>query len=1077
MGRAISVLREILMRVRTVVWASVLMGVWVPAMALPANPTLPPFDPIEATQSLSLKEPYRSLTSKNLNSAAESTAVARYAMVTAARIADSLRVGAYLLDYLDSRPSLRSGRRPSSEDCLASERVIAIALREPGVDSLFLARAYFTRAEMFASSRDFPPADSVHRLCLGIRDRHLPANHPQLAFSCGALTTVNVNMGRQIALVYGKRAVKLSEGRFGPDHFRTAIERYGFAVALNQFGQVARASEECLRAVPVIRKQLGDDHVEVPRFVNALAILAKQNGDYLEARRQQELEWSLIQRRSPMDSTSYVRYLSIASEIRIDLGDYENGLRMAETALAYRLALNPPGDPRVANAKIQLARARIGMGDERGGAALYDSVMADLGRHGGGAPTEYSILMDAQRVRARRDVASARAWTAREQARADSATVFKDAYSAEASRFYMEALIDAGLVNEGLPTFERILRATTEVYGATHQSAVRMRETFARALLAARDARGPAEAREVARQRRADLRSLARGFSEQEALFVARRDGLALDGVLIAALRKGATPADRAGAFAALASSRGLVLEEMARRLREGRASVTPAVVAVLDSLRAARRELSRAMLRPETQPGLAPDAGLAVARSRLARWERALSDQVGTSSSDDELEASSLAQRLAPGEALVSYLHYSTLGAGASSMRRLAAVVLHRDGRTEVHDLVDAAVLEQRVHAWREQVAPRGSSHESLGAATRSARVLGDSLRQAIWDPLARSLAGASRVLVVPDGALQLVDLAALPSKGDGWVIDSEPLIVRLSSERDLLGSASPADGKLVVAVGDPDFDGAGGAVAAAAYRGAPSTCRNFAEVRFAALPGARAEANEVAQHWRSAGTDSVMLLEGGEADEARIKLLAPRLGALHVATHGFFMGEGCGASSETNRGVGRLTTPSKPVPAAPTAAFFSHRPDETLAREQTLRLSGLAFAGANHRAQASVGQEDGVLTAEEIATLDLSHAREVVLSACDTGVGDLSVGEGVFGVQRAFQLAGARHLVMSLWSVDDTSARAWMQAYYAARLESGQPPAEAARTAARTRLSALRHSGAPQHPGSWAGFLATGR
>ena len=116
-------------------------------------------------------------------------------------------------------------------------------------------------------------------------------------------------------------------------------------------------------------------------------------------------------------------------------------------------------------------------------------------------------------------------------------------------------------------------------------------------------------------------------------------------------------------------------------------------------------------------------------------------------------------------------------------------------------------------------------------------------------------------------------------------------------------------------------------------------------------------------------------------------------------------------------------------------------------------------------------------MLTAEEIATLDLSHTQEVVLSACDTGVGDLAVGEGVFGVQRAFQLAGARHMVMSLWPVNDASARAWMQAYYSARLEGRQAPAEAARTAARARLAALRHAGAAEHPSAWAGFIASGR
>ncbi len=1043
-----------------------------------APPTLPAFDPKDATLPVSLKDPYRELTLKNRTAEADSTAEARYAIATRLGVTDSLQMGAYLIDYLETRPNLRAGRRPTPRARVESERALRLAQQYPGIDSLFLARALFVQAEIFATSRTFEPADSVHRIALGIRDRHLPADSPMLSFSLGALTTANQYLNRPISLVYGERSLKILEQRSGPDHFRTALARYAFAAALNQFGQVARATVECSRAVPIIRKQLTDDHLEVPRFINAQAILAKGNGDYLEARRLQELELSLIQRRTPPDSIALARYMGLATEIRNDLGDYATALPMAEQTYAMFTSLYPRGDPHIAEAHVQLARAYVGVGDFATGAAWFDSVNAGTrGAHGSTTQSEYAVLLQAQQVRARRDTTTALAWAAGVLAGEDSSHVVPDAYEAEAVRFQLETLVDAGMVRRGLPAYERVLASTTSIYGPSHQSVVRMREALVRALLAARDPRGPNEAREVARQRRADLRALARGFSEQEALFVARRDGLALDPVIVAALARGASAGERTDALAALASSRGLVLEEMARRLREGRVSAAPAVAVAIDSLRLSRRELSRAMLRLESQPGLAPDAGVAVERSHVARWERTLADQLGEQPAADEIATGALAARLESGEVLVSYAHYQTLGAGTPSTRRLAAFVLHANGRAEAFDLADASALERKMSAWRETVSPRGLDPKALAEATTQARVVGDSLRRVVWDPLARSLQGARRVLVVPDGSLQLLDLAVLPAKSKGWLVDAAPLIVRLSSERDLLVPSAAGAGELALAIGDPDFEQSGVALAVATYRGAPSSCRGFADVRFAPLPGARAEADDVAKHWRSAGIDSVLLLEGGDADEARIKLLAPRLRALHVATHGFFMGEGCAGPDEAVRGVGRLTKPAAPKPTAPTAPFFSHRPTELAAREQTLRLAGLALAGANRRAFASATEEDGVLTAEEIATLDLSHTQEVALSACDTGVGDLAVGEGVFGVQRAFQLAGARHMVMSLWSVDDASARAWMQAYYSARLEGRQAPAEAARTAARARLAALRRAGAAEHPSAWAGFIASGR
>jgi hypothetical protein len=96
---------------------------------------------------------------------------------------------------------------------------------------------------------------------------------------------------------------------------------------------------------------------------------------------------------------------------------------------------------------------------------------------------------------------------------------------------------------------------------------------------------------------------------------------------------------------------------------------------------------------------------------------------------------------------------------------------------------------------------------------------------------------------------------------------------------------------------------------------------------------------------------------------------------------------------------------------------------------------LSGLAFAGANKRQSARWAEDDGILTAEEIASLDLHGVEWAVLSACDTGVGEIKAGEGVFGLRRAFQVAGARTVIMSLWSVEDRATREWMAALYRER------------------------------------------
>ena len=188
-------------------------------------------------------------------------------------------------------------------------------------------------------------------------------------------------------------------------------------------------------------------------------------------------------------------------------------------------------------------------------------------------------------------------------------------------------------------------------------------------------------------------------------------------------------------------------------------------------------------------------------------------------------------------------------------------------------------------------------------------------------------------------------------------------------------------------------------------------------------------------------------------------------------------------GSSSATNatawwrRGRGRwgASTSGAAKEKAPPASRPRGRRQQ-LAPENPLLLSGLAFAGANERSLAGADEDDGILTAEEVAGLDLTGLDWAVLSACDTGLGVVRVGEGVLGLRRAFQTAGARTVIMSVWSVEDRSTRQWMRALYQARFERGLDTADAVHQAALSTLRARRSATASGHPFFWAGFVAAG-
>jgi CHAT domain-containing protein len=357
-----------------------------------------------------------------------------------------------------------------------------------------------------------------------------------------------------------------------------------------------------------------------------------------------------------------------------------------------------------------------------------------------------------------------------------------------------------------------------------------------------------------------------------------------------------------------------------------------------------------------------------------------------------------------------------------------------------------------------------------------------GEALRKSVWDPLVLHLNGARLVFVVPDGALHQVNLASLPAPDGAYLIETGPLLHHLSAERDLVPLETRAAlGEGLLALGAPDFDDrsqfaalapgdrpGSRAVATLAsltpFRGQRSACGDFASMEFPALPASRREVDEVVDLWNegSEGRGEAVRLIGAAASEAAFKTRGPGMRVIHLATHGFFLEGRCpSAIGEARRAAGG--TDQAPDPPAE-------------AGENPLLLTGLALTGANYRNAAGPDEEDGILTAEEVAALDLSGVEWAVLSACDTGLGLVRPGEGVLGLRRAFQAAGARTLLTSLWAVDDEAARQWMRALYEARFTRGMRTAESVREASLMLLRQRRNEGRSTHPFHWAGFVASG-
>ena len=273
--------------------------------------------------------------------------------------------------------------------------------------------------------------------------------------------------------------------------------------------------------------------------------------------------------------------------------------------------------------------------------------------------------------------------------------------------------------------------------------------------------------------------------------------------------------------------------------------------------------------------------------------------------------------------------------------------------------------------------------------------------LYTAFWKPFVDKLGGRSSVYFSPDGAYNLINLNLLKNT-KGYLLD-QYRITLLSNLKDLLGEHDTQASRTAVFVGRPEYalskttnsiNEPEPGLTTRALRDA--SLEELKNADFQDLPGTEDEVAQGASILEHSGWNTTKALGAGASESVVKHVDSP--GLLHLATHGFFIQEGNGI-------------------------------------DPMLR-SGLVFSGVKNQ-QAS-NNEDGVLTAYEACGLDLDNTRLVVLSACETGTGELMNGEGVYGLQRAFMIAGADNLIMSLWKVDDTATQKLMGHFYTALARS---------------------------------------
>jgi CHAT domain-containing protein/tetratricopeptide (TPR) repeat protein len=907
---------------------------------------------------------------------------------------------------------------------------IALIEEELGPDHLLLEDRLYLLGITRGAMGLYEGAEKVLLRMLAMREKRLGPDHWLVARALGGLGSVYSAQGRyaELEIVY-KRSLAIREKVMGPEHPALGYDLQSLGWLYTTMGRYADAEPMYRRALEVRLKSYGPENKYVAASMASLAGLYYTQRDYARAEHLFKEAISVREAAVGPDHPSLAADLSGLAGVYEVQERYDEAEPLRLRALSIREASLGPDHANVGMALVGLGDLYVVRGEYARAESLFERALAiwevALGPDHPKVGSGLASLADLNYRRGR---------------------------YGEAEEVYLRVL---DIYEEAMGPDHNYVASTLEQICGLY----RMQGRHEEAVHLATRAVGI---------RHRNFTYNAPVLSERDALAFSVYLRESVDNYLSCFLDSrtdGGDGGEVTGAADILVSTKGLVSDVVLERQRSVVDEADSTTQALARTLRYTKFQLSQVFVEGpgedleayrsevDSLSGLARDLEAELARASASFRLRQEAGKV---------DAAGVAARLPENAVLVEYVRYNHRELKPGRLiPRYVMLVLRPAGDAFITALGDASEIDGLVQDWHGhmmRVAESGSEPTIIDLTEHDE--LSRRLYDVVWRPAAELAGGAGAIIVAPDGALNTLAFGCLRDGGSEYLIEKHRF--HYASAGRHVFRPEPAGGEAMglFALGDPDFGAvASERVAAArasgdsvvqvafATRNVRSACSELGDVEVTPLPGTRREVELIAGAWERATVEPVIACYGEEASEERFKAEAPGRRVIHLATHGYFLGGAC-------------------------------RPEDVGADyvgENPLLLSGLFFAGANlHGAGAdSAGADDGILTAYEVSGMNLDGAELVVLSACETGLGEVAEGEGVYGLRRAFQMAGAQTVVSALWPVSDKATADLMGRLY---LEPEGGPAGTLREAQLESIRALREDGLPDHPFTWAAFIAVG-
>lgn len=918
----------------------------------------------------------------------------------------------------------------------------ALSLREQffGPSHPDVATSLNVLGELYRGVGSYPQGESFTQRALALREQIFGPTHPDVAMSLNNLGGFHEIQGRYSqAKPFYQRALAIFEQTLGPTHPRVATSLNNLAALAWFQGNYAEAEPLYQRALAIFEQALGPTHPDVATSLNNLAALHRSKGDYVEATLFYQRALTILEQAFGPDHPRVAISLHGLGGLHHAVGrsaEAESLVRRAATILEQSLG---PHHPRIASVTNTLATIYSAQNKYEQAEPLYQRALA--------------------------------VW---EQTVGPSHPDFAQGLQGLASVYHAQ-----GKYEQAISFRQRALAIHEQALGSIHPTVATALSDLVVSFLAQGDTtRAVTLMRRVHDIREHNLPGIFMMGAESGKLAAMAL----IAGETSAAVGLHATFAPDSSealdlALLTVLHRKGRVIEVMADNLSILRRHAPPEEQALLEQWAVMQGELATFMLKgPGNQPAAYAKRLLELAL-QVQQLEAQLSAHSAAFRTQFQPVSLDQVQAAIPDDAvLIEIFSYLPLNPQARSQeerwgsRRYMAYILHRQGSPRWLDLGEVMPIDRTVDRLREELRNPERFHVKEVARELDALVM---------EPIRPLLGKAQHLLFAPDGALNLVPVSVFVDEAQRYLVERYT-ISYLSTGRDLvrLSNAPPATLQPPLVIGNPDFDAAEPLSqiepAVITLSSAPRQLLSTYEERLSHIdsPETAAIAKKVLHTYFDQSSLHFDPLPGTAEEVAAVQRLLPQSQLLtaaaasktalkqvrqpyllHIATHGFFL-----AGQQPQLLPTRdLSLISAPAPGLLSGVQMPH----------PLLRSGLALAGANTRLS---GSTEGIVTAMEIAALDLWGTALVVLSACETGVGHVLDGEGVYGLRRALVIAGAESQVMSLWKVSDTTTRDLMIAYYE-RLLAGIGRAEALRQAQLAMLQSPQ-----QHPFYWAAFIPSG-